>query len=113
MRLGAMLKPQAQREMTGPRTCALGAALDAIGVEVVAHGEGYNALIWNWPILRMEVATPPALLAIDPRYPTTRLEAAIVLLNDAAGWTREAIADYVETLEQSQVVSEPVMEAVA
>jgi len=105
IRLGAMLKPQAREDLiqetfdasTGKlvvATCALGAALDAVGL-IPENGWRdccYNVLVTElWPILRST--------AEEPCIP---LWNKITRLNDDEGWSREAIADYVEKLENVQ-----------
>lgn len=90
IRLGAMLKPQS-RFGSGPLdTCALSAALEAIGVE----GAPYARVIKHFPLTCVCVAKPISgelMLLIS----------AVRELNDFNGWSREAIADWVETVEAS------------
>jgi hypothetical protein len=95
MRLGAMLKPQGHnRYLRQGRTCALGAALDAIGA--LRYEAGNSTRLFNqWPILETWAVHPV----------TNRSEMAggiVVSLNDEYHWTREVIADWVETIEQAQ-----------
>ncbi len=78
----------------GPvRTCALGAAADAVGM--LDPNLTMLDLITRWPLLAVEVPSPVAAKA--PLYQQ------IVVLNDRARWTREQIADWVFTIEQQYV----------
>ena len=101
IRLGAMLKPQGRGclEMNG-HSCALGAALDAIGH--LGHQYGGQILREHWPYLETEVCGPLRLMG--------RLYRVIVDLNDDHGWTREQIADWVATVEPH--VAQPETQAV-
>jgi len=114
IRLGAMLKPQGSgadsiryRHVTA--TCALGAACEAVGAEYREAGADlYGAVSARWPwVTRALEALPNG----DPwpMYYTHRSVAdAIYTLNDH-GWTREQIADWVETLEaQHEPLADPV-----
>jgi len=96
--LGAMLKPQAfgALEDTNGNTCALGAAYDAIGE--LHTGQGYD---WSWACRRF-----PVLKAIDGNRARPRcfvcgtyVESIVPHINDEHRWTREQIADWVETIE--------------
>lgn len=81
IRLGAMLKPQAYgRFYNGYGTCALGAALDASGQLPLCNRDfharvkrTFGASFW--------------------------LRARIIWRNDVNRWSREQIADWVETIE--------------
>lgn len=87
IRLGAMLKPQGF-EGTGsrqcPATCAYGAALDAIS------RDGFPSDIWPW--IDQTLFQCPACDQKHGMY-------IIPHLNNDHRWTRERIADWVETLE--------------
>ena len=91
--LGAMLHPQAFEMLRSPdgQTCALGAALDAVG----GPQSSYLDLYCHWPDMLHLVVTHPVLGV------RTFLEDAIAGLNDRHRWTREAIADWVETIEDA------------
>ncbi len=83
MRLGAMLKPQGfeiLRDALG-RTCALGAAGEAVG---------HLHLRAIYPILDLPATCPVH------GFRGFRLIDAIVSLNDVHCWTRERIADWIE-----------------
>lgn len=92
IRLGAMLKPQGfgvLRDASGA-TCALGAALDAIG-----HGENYTAAYIEFPICRASLIHPVRGGASIGMY-------VLMTLNDDHRWTREQIADWVQTIEERE-----------
>lgn len=102
IRLGAMATEQGRgnRSMLGHARCALGGALYAIGYvplerESPTDSRCYHFLIGRWPILHTMVKIPVG--ALNERV---NLLTAIYMLNDMAGWTREAIADWVETIER-------------
>lgn len=101
IRLGSMLKPQSidgyQRRIplalfgyvAGYRvvgTCALGAALDAVGALRPRPQQCDAELAHRWPWLFHTTNGTSAWSQITSR-------------NDEHGWTREQIADWVETIE--------------
>ncbi len=93
IRLGAMLAPQGWHALLDRegRTCALGAALAASGAITI------DALRELYPILEeLYVGCP-----VDG-YSRQPLSIMIVRLNDIFGWTREAIADWVATVEPAE-----------
>jgi len=99
IRLGAMLKPQSYDGMSSRnRTCALEAALDAVG----------SPLHWSEAVLLWRVLACPVRLlwplcgVLSLGSKVLRLESAVVRLNDRCHWTREEIADVVERVEQAQ-----------
>lgn len=103
IRLGAMQHRQARGtyyDHVDHRTCALGAALDAIGQLDAIGFDALQQLQAAFPILRDTVTLP--VIAPDPRIARYDLASAIIALNDQCLWTREAIADWVETLEQAK-----------
>lgn len=116
IRLGAMLKPQHHGDMRGSvrvktrvpgwrgsvlrhtvttletGTCALGAALDAIGESNARFMS--VASMWPWTL---------AVLVRNPMTGERRdVLNTIWRLNDCHNWTRERIADWVETIEAQQ-----------
>lgn len=102
IRLGAMLKPQGfgSSSMYDPRrSCALGAASDAVGLALDSYR--WLRLAKIWPQLDESYASP-ATRQVD------RLLVVIYDLNDNRGWTRERIADWVETIEAAQAHAHPV-----
>lgn len=118
IRLGSMLKPQA----FGPpgamlqsvsKTCALAAAAEAIGLE---HLNVYSP---QWQALFKPTtdtfACPVGELVCHgwPGQPATLANlwpvvSVVAHLNDHHHWTREQIADWVETIEAAQTpITEP------
>lgn len=99
IRLGAMLRPQGTKSdsmlwwLDDRRTCALGAALHAQGLREI---EG----IYAFHLIRM---AHPWLDVIKPYCPNCSIQhlayEIIYHLNDGHQWTRERIADWVETIE--------------
>lgn len=125
IRLGSMMKPQAFGEIYSPgnkRTCAIGAAIDAIGChittaepgQIIANGRTSNVssgtesvvkspLNWH-PFLLNEHACP--VCRHRPGYFGIRL---IAHLNDYHRLSREAIADYIATIEnEMEAKAQPV-----
>lgn len=115
MRLGATLKPQAFGRITrfllhldnAPLgTCALGSCLDAIGklplIGMVLPGELYPR---EWVDFLETTAACPVKGCQDDHE---CVSIVIVHLNDEHEWTREQIADWVETVEAQ--VAAPVEE---
>ena len=90
IRLGAMLKPQGTGSTFGDKTCALGAALEAVGC--TDKNSGWFPVYDIFPIARVSVQRP-----IDGER--MLLGTACWSTNDKYGWTREQIADWVETIE--------------
>ncbi len=106
IRLGAMMNPQcfnARRGDDGRSSCALGSALDAIG-KPEAH---YMDVINFWPESQFDVIDP---IESKPMM----LLSVIRSLNDVPNcWTRERIADWVETVETAQEAKQPEPEMAA
>lgn len=100
IRLGAMLRPQGRDVFMDEqhRTCALGAALDAIG-QLDRRGLGHIPSQWEWCWYGMGLD--------GDRYPCPAGRCSyksgalrvITHVNDHHGWTRERIADWVATIE--------------
>ena len=92
IRLGTMCGPQIFGDTwgkDGTGGCAMGAALYAIGEP---RGACYSRVLQHWPITGNYVTHPVSgqiMLVMS----------AIRLLNDEHHWTREQIADWVETVE--------------
>lgn len=101
IRIGAMLKPQAFGgcHVTGA-TCALGAAVEAIGaLRLCVNGymptdDAIAALATRWPYIDSVVSNPITGDGGD-------LSFVIFELNDTHRWTRDQIADFVESIERS------------
>jgi hypothetical protein len=97
IRLGSMLKPQGfgilrNTELTA---CAMDAAFAAAGVKL-----GDDTWRWrdeNWPILNAVIACP--VCGEDGKALDFIISSH---LNDTHRWTRERIADFVETIEPAQ-----------
>lgn len=105
IRLGSMLRPQIRNEYSTRRgSCAVGAACDALGI-----GElGIAAAEMEW-VKAFDVDASGRIhhrlcpVCGDGRPNTVN---AITHLNDDHKWTREQIADWVQTIEPAQVGSE-------
>lgn len=91
IRLGAMLKPQAvgTTKGDGGQSCALQAACESVGVASIWDIQACYAA---FPVL-MDWAQCPEC------RDTFMLDATVIHLNDEHHWTRERIADWVQTLE--------------
>lgn len=96
IRLGAMLRPQAFGVIfDGSGTCALGAAYEAIGK---LHRMEECDAREDWPWLKNDKLVCPECGG-SPGFGPSVISAH---LNDNHLWTREQIADWVETIEQQQ-----------
>lgn len=107
IREGAKLHPQGNGElMVNGYTCAIGAGLVAIGGPFLAYavmdssGDGSAAEVW-YPYLSGPTPLCPErcedIAAWDTSY---ELMDMLWHLNDDHEWTREAIADWLETEEE-------------
>jgi hypothetical protein len=95
IRLGAMLRPQAFGvDSDGVGTCAFGAAREAIGHDMSLE---FFLMERVFPIVSSFPSVCPAC------GKQTAIKASIVSehLNDKHRWTREQIADWVESVELS------------
>ncbi len=114
IRLGATLKPQTHGHFhtpAGRRTCALGAAIEALGLKATPSPNGTASnrvtgelqecsMSYRWPeewwaIVNILVPCP---VCSDVRY----LLLMIPHLNDEHRWTREQIAEFVQNVEKAQ-----------
>jgi len=100
IRLGAMMKPQGfEYLLQGGHTCALGAAADACGLletDLLLHHTLQGEARRRFPILRdFKDRWCPEGCAVS----RVGVEGVILHLNDSHRWTRERIADWVETIE--------------
>lgn len=88
IRLGSLLHPQGFHELQGPdgRTCALGAACEALGIDMRNTAHALAELGTVYPVLYQ-------------MFWWGDLREHIVARNDTFGWTRDAIAAWVESLE--------------
>lgn len=97
IRLGSMLRPQTRGSYGADGgSCAIGAAAEAAGMNEYPL---FHELEARWPVLTEFVACP---VTADT---SGDVGTVILWLNDSHGWTREAIADWVETLEPRDAVS--------
>ena len=98
IRLGSMIRPQVIGEFFADGgSCALGAALEAIGVGYGTYdGDAPLDTVWpeTWPDTWAVAACPECCRQSDAAN-------IIAHVNDLHGWTREQIADWVaERFEQ-------------
>ncbi len=106
IRLGAMATEQgfgAPSIASNEAPCALGAARIAAGLGDHCAVDCYSVLAYRWPVLYRMVANPVA----------GRMEYvvdAIWSLNDVHRWTREQIADWIETIEAQHETPAPALE---
>jgi hypothetical protein len=108
IRLGAMLKPQGFNGMLRHgRSCAFGAAMDALGLLEKWGPLGYlpNDVVARWPVLNVRTVNPVTHAVVD-------VCEAVVDLNDIHLWTRERIADFVEQVEREAETRTPEAAAV-
>lgn len=100
IRLGAMDHPQAFGVLVtadGAR-CALGSALLAVGIPVIDSVFVHAKAFAQWPILGKHGQQCP----VCEWFYLCNVAGAIAHLNDCHRWTREQIADWVETIECAQ-----------
>ena len=103
IRLGAMIRPQAVgRAFRHGRSCALGAALEATGMAYNARRQRVDLDVterWPWANDRhLKVRCPSCRTCFH-----TGAGDVIAHLNDTHLWTRDAIAEWVETIEPADV----------
>ncbi len=95
IRLGAMLRPQIKlRNRSELGTCAFGAAEDAAGMRMESIRE------WEWVQARRANECPVCGRGISIANVISEH------LNDTHDWTRQQIADWVETIEPQPVAVE-------
>lgn len=105
IRLGAMLRPQGfGAYIRDGRSCALGAAREAIGV-VLGWPE-------EWHLLLSKRQNCPVCCVADVAVAVPRLFETIILLNDDHHWTREQIADFIESQWERKQGNEDAVEQV-
>lgn len=106
IRLGAMLRPQGYYAMSDDgRTCAYGAAYEAVGFVIDDET--------RWPAAELIYATFPLIAVLTMPCPECGQDApapgmVVTHLNDRHRWTREDIADWVETIEAQHASAEAV-----
>jgi len=94
---GSKLKPQGTGRLFHEQaTCALGAGLDGLGGLESFHTteDALKILSMYYPYLNSPVSLP-----IEIRDMNVPLSNAIMFLNDSEKWSREAIAEFVKTIE--------------
>lgn len=108
IRLGAMLKPQGFSGIGKDASCALRAAADAAGIEPFDETDGfleevvdYMELQRRFPITRARVQAPCSCADWGEEF-----YQAIYHMNDFHKWTREQIADWVQTIEPQDALAE-------
>lgn len=99
IRLGSMLKPQCFGSYFGvglakESSCAMGAAMDAINAKSIPYIED-----WQW--ITYTTAKCPHSWA--SKHCPSIVHSIITHLNDSHRWTREAIADWVQTIEPNDI----------
>lgn len=95
IRLGSMMKPQAYTDAEIGASCALEAACEAIGLAACE----WVRLDSQYPILdRADIHCPLCSSTDDQEA----FEEVVYHLNDDHKWSRERIADFVETIENQQ-----------
>jgi len=110
IRLGCTMTLPHRQAFFGPSTnvpirstCAMGAALYAAGDESVRTYDADSArcrFYWTWETAR-ELFPVVAQRAWHPEHKMPELiEIIIENLNDVHGWSREQIADWIETLAE-------------
>lgn len=97
IREGAKLRPQGTgRLFERNRSCAIGAGIEALGFKDKADGMIVGAMFFSplYPYLDTTDAACPVCSTVH------RLTNQLVHLNDAHYWTRESIADWLESEEE-------------
>ncbi len=118
IRLGAMMKPQAFKAYHSDGACALQAASEACGIVPLAGIHEESPLMIPYPQLRRQFPVLDLdMSCCDKRcfqqWNITDMMSVIWHLNDDHRWTRERIADWVETVENAQEVKQSEPELVA
>lgn len=113
IRLGSMLKPQAFGMISHDGgTCAIGAAYDAVGIDIfhlrdsLPIAERAMVVYGKLPMLQTASECPVCGYLLEVGFVLTHL-------NDHHRWTREQIADWVETVELAVTERSAEPEAVA
>jgi hypothetical protein len=99
IRLGATMRPQTTDQWSTEGSCAISAAMEAVGISRVPisiydgkMGIPYNEIADRWP-LKMNTCPECGNNHGDQQWPHLSV---IYHLNDVHKWTRERIADFVE-----------------
>ena len=102
IRIGSMTTKQIKGAVNdgGNGRCAIGAAIDATGNEPGCTA-WHSQITTFFPLAGLEVKMPPheCSLCTECRY--VPVFHVLYHLNDTANWTREAIADWVESVENA------------
>lgn len=108
MRLGSMLAPKAigWRHHPDGGTCALGAIEDALGI---GHGEAEQAFP---QLLERKVTHPVMGRSVTLNWAVATLNNGCDGTRHFAPWTREEIADWLETFEEAGPDPDPAVESV-
>jgi hypothetical protein len=122
VRLGAMLRPQVYGALfKNGGSCAMGGVLEASGIRAYNEnlgpwGELLRASEKTFPLLSVrrkfpEGAIVPNWVSFEDKNEMATVWNVIACLNNKPNyWTRERIADWVQTIEdQQQTMSEPEM----
>jgi hypothetical protein len=99
IKLGAMMKPQGFGVVDNGRnnkSCALLAAANAVGLKKLLFGNRHWPWPWMWTERTLARCPVRCEASADGAYHVGGL---IAHLNDQHQWTREAIADWVATIE--------------
>jgi hypothetical protein len=92
IRLGATFRPQCIGHLfRDGKSCALGAAYEAVNNSITGPRKA-NVLMRRFPALKEKVRHPLTSGITD------KLVCVIPSLNDAHRWTRERIADWLESI---------------
>lgn len=99
IREGAKLKPQTLRYPEKGKSCVLQAAAE--GAQILPPTDSvslvdYQELAHRWPFLSIEEVFPCPVCGV---WQQKSLMEICYHLNDKHQWTREAIADYIDTLK--------------
>jgi hypothetical protein len=108
IRMNGMMKPQgfgpwSMTSLSAP--CALGGALQILGRQCTEEtGPNYFALNeqWEWLLPNQECPIPDCNYGKTPQS-NTNATCVIFHLNDDHRWTRQQIADWVETIEPAEL----------
>lgn len=109
IRLNGMMKPQGKGNdsiVSRVAPCALGGALQSIGRQPEDMREAYRILVEEWPWISHVTLCPCGHPHIRCTHPWMTVAAVIWTLNDLHGWSRSAIADWVQQFESSLSMAE-------
>jgi hypothetical protein len=113
IRMNGMMKPQGfgpDSIISTDAPCALGGALQSVGSHPRSQMDALWAVADKWPWSIAQYNTCPVCDSLFYQRP---IRAIIWHLNDDHEWTRQQIADWVETVEPQEVAEVvPVVEEV-